>query len=218
MKKSRMLLFIIIVSSLMFSACTMSASTPPPVTPTTNLSEIARQATETALAKTPSTGETQTPEATVAEGTDDGMDPTSTGEVVDDLATSTPTPTKTPDVDDIKTIEYAVPDSYTLHEGEFVFCLGRRFNILPDDIVIYNGLKDGEILYPGDTITLPPNPRSFVGDRALQYHPTNYTVEFGDTPYSIACLFGDVDPRAIAAVNDIDIDQALTAGTVLQIP
>ena len=64
MKKNRMLIFVIIISSLMFSACTMSASTPPPITPTTNLSEIARQATETAIAKTPKSGETQDPEAT----------------------------------------------------------------------------------------------------------------------------------------------------------
>ena len=216
MKKPRMLLLIIIISSLMFSACTMSASTPPPVTPTTNLSEIARQATETAMAKTPGAEETQVPEATEVEGTD----PTPTGEVVDE-ATSTPAqtePTATSEESEVKVVEYAVPDTYTLHEGEFVFCLGRRFNIFPDDIEIYNGLKEGAILYPGETISLPPNPRSFVGDRALQYHPTNYTVEFGDTPYSIACLYGDVDPRAIVAANDIDIDQELTAGTILQIP
>jgi len=36
--------------------------------------------------------------------------------------------------------------------------------------------------------------------------------------YSIACLYGDVDPRSIAAANDLDIDQVLTPGTVLQIP
>ncbi|MEE8356653.1 MAG: hypothetical protein V3R33_05015, partial [Anaerolineales bacterium] len=62
MNKSHMLIFIVIFSSLLFSACTMSASTPPPITPTTmDLSEIARQATETAIAKTPKAGETQVP-------------------------------------------------------------------------------------------------------------------------------------------------------------
>jgi LysM repeat protein len=213
MKKSRMLFFIIIVTSLMFSACTMKASTPPPVTPTTNLSEIARQATETALAKTPSAGETEVPEATQADGTETA--PTVEGM---ETSTSTPEPTATPDPDEVKAIEYAVPDTYTLHQGEFVFCLGRRFNILPDDIEIYNNLKEGAILYPGDTISLPSDPRPFVGNRALQYHPVDYTVAYGDTLYSIACLFGDVDPRAIAAANDLDVDQALTAGTILQIP
>ena len=218
MKKSRLLLFIIIITSLMFSACTMKASTPPPVTPTTNLSDIARQATETAIAKTPGAGETQVPEATQAEGTQvEGTDPTPTEDGIDE-PTGTPEPTETPDEDEVKVIEYAVPDTYTLHHGEFVFCLGRRFNILPDDIEIYNNLKEGAILYPGDTISLPPDPRPFVGNRALQYHPVDYVVEYGDTLYSIACLFGDVDPRAIAAANDIDIDQELTAGTILQIP
>ncbi|MGB2962808.1 MAG: LysM peptidoglycan-binding domain-containing protein [Anaerolineales bacterium] len=213
MNKSRMLFFIIIISSLMFSACTMSASTPPPVTPTTNLSEIARQATETAIAKTPKTGETQVPEAT-QEGE---IVATSTASGVEE-PTSTPKSTKVPKTSVPDPVEYAVPDSYTLHEGEFVWCLARRFNILPDDIMVYNGYESGDVLYPGETIQLPSGSRAYIGNRALQYHPASYTVVYGDTLYSIACLFGDVDPRAIAAANDLDVDQSLTAGTVLQIP
>lgn len=212
MKKSHMLISIIIISSLMFSACTMSASTPPPITPTTNLSEIARQATETAIAKTPKTGETIVPEET-QEG-DPGI--TSTVSEVEE-----PTSTPEPSVDETSAPEpvtYAVPDSYTIHKGEFVYCLARRFDINPVDIINYNGLESGAILYPGNTIQIPSNSRPYLGDRALQYHPANYTVIPGDTLYSISCLFGDVDPRAIAAANDLDIDQALTSGTVLQIP
>ena len=212
MKKSHMLISIIIISSLMFSACTMSASTPPPITPTTNLSEIARQATETAIAKTPKTGETTVPEATqegepgITSTVSDMEEPTSTPEPTDD-ATS-----------DTEPVTYAVPDSYTIHKGEFVYCLARRFDINPVDIINYNGLESGAILYPGNTIQIPSNSRPYLGDRALQYHPTEYTVIPGDTLYSISCLFGDVDPRAIAAANDLDVDQALTSGTVLQIP
>ena len=212
MKKTSLIVLSAIIASLVFSACTMSASTPPPVTPTTNLSEIARQATETAIAKTPKTGETQIPEAT-QEGT---LDVTATPEEAD-LPTSTPVATEAETDTEVVT-EYPVPDSYTLHSGEFIFCLGRRFNILPEDIKLYNGYDDGTLLYPGDTILLPPDGRAFVGDRALRYHPTNYTVVYGDTVYSIACLYGDIDPRAIASANDIDVDQELTPGTVLQIP
>jgi LysM repeat protein len=211
MKKNRMLIFVIIISSLMFSACTMSASTPPPITPTTNLSEIARQATETAIAKTPKSGETQDPEAT----TDPAAEITATAaEVVE--ATSTPEPAETEVT--VVVSEYAVPDSYTLHQGEFVFCLARRFNLLPEDIMTYNGIASGTIFYPGETIAIPPSARAYVGERALQYHPSTYSVVYGDTLYSIACLYGDVDPRAIAAANDMDINQVLTPGTVLQIP
>jgi LysM repeat protein len=211
MKKTSMLIFIIMVSSLLFSACTMSASTPPPITPTTNLSEIARQATETAIAKTPKAGDTQVPEAT----SETEVEATATvGDVI--LPTNTPQPleTKKP----VVITQYAVPDSYTLHQGEFVFCLARRFNILPEDIMTYNGIASGTIFYPGETIKIPPNPRAYVGNRALQYHPDTYAVVYGDTLYSIACLYGDVDPRAIAAANDLEVDQSLTPGTVLQIP
>ncbi|HDD56248.1 MAG TPA: LysM peptidoglycan-binding domain-containing protein [Chloroflexi bacterium] len=212
MKKTSLIILIAIIASLMFSACTMSASTPPPVTPTTNLSEIARQATETAIAKTPKAGNTQVPEET--EVTEAALTETAAAVVE---PTSTPAPTQEEGSTDVVT-EYPVPDSYTLHSGEFIFCLARRFNILPEDIMDYNGYEYGTLLFPGDTILLPPNGRGYLGDRALQYHPADYTVIYGDTLYSIACLYGDVDPRSIAAANDLDIDQVLTPGTVLQIP
>ena len=214
MKKNSLIVLIVIISALLFSACTMSASTPPPVTPTTNLSEIARQATETAIAKTPKAGETQIPDATEESMTD----PTAT--VSDALvSTSTPTPAAAAvETGETEVYEYAVPDSYTLHSGEFIFCLARRFNIHPDDLKDYNGYKSGDTQSPGDVIQIPSGSRPWVGDRALQYHPANYTVIYGDTLYSIACLYGDVDPRAIAAANDLDVDQVLTPGTVLQIP
>lgn len=211
MNKSRMLIFIIVVSSLLFTACTMSASTPPPITPTTNLSEIARQATETAIAKTPKTGETQVPEET-------SVTETAASATVEQVVLPTNTPQPAETEKPVVVTEYAVPDSYTLHQGEFVYCLARRFNILPEDIMTYNGIASGTIFYPGETINIPPNPRAYVGNRALQYHPSSYTVIYGDTLYSIACLYGDVDPRAIASANDLDLDETLTPGTVLQIP
>ena len=214
MKKTSLIVLIIIISALLFSACTMSASTPPPLSVTMDLSAIARQATETAIAKTPKAGETQVPEATEESLTD----PSATvSEAVE--PTSTPDPAaETEETEELEVYEYAIPDSYTLHEGEFIFCLARRFNILPDDLKTYNGYESGTLLYPGDTLQIPSDSRAFVGDRALQYHPSNYSVVFGDTLYSISCLYGDVDPRAIAAANDLGVDQVLTPGTVLQIP
>jgi LysM repeat protein len=217
MKKSHMLIVLAIIASLMFSACTMSASTPPPITPTTNLSEIARQATETAIAKTPMSGETQ-----VSEETPGTFAVEATATSSGDLETTSlvPTSTATPQATAKSAVitEYPVPDSYTLHAGEFVYCLARRFNILPEDIMVYNGIKSGTILYPGETLQLPPDGRAYVGDRALTYHPDTYSVVYGDTLYSIACLYGDVDPRAIASANNLDVSDTLTPGTVLQIP
>jgi LysM repeat protein len=177
------------------------------------LSEIARQATETAIAKTPKSGETLVPE-----GTQEGeVDITPAGTDVGP-PTSTPEPTVAQETSAPDSVSYAVPDTYTLHKGEFVWCLARRFNILPADIMTYNGYVSGDILYSGEIVQIPPNSRAYLGERALQYHPTTYTVIPGDTLYSISCLFGDVDPRAIAAANDLDIDQSLTSGIVIQIP
>jgi LysM repeat protein len=40
----------------------------------------------------------------------------------------------------------------------------------------------------------------------------------GDTIYTIACAFGDVDPNAIIVVNGLESPYTLTPGQVLQIP
>lgn len=210
MKKHHMLVIMILVT-LGLSACRMSASTPPPVTPTTNLSEIARQATQMAIAKTPQAGETQAVDSTDAAPAEEVTNEEPT-------AAETPAPTKESSSENKQAPSYAVPDTYTLHEGEFPFCLARRFNINIDDLLNYNGLYDGVILYPGDVLEIPRQARPFNGNRALRDHPTSYTVQGSATLYEIACFFGDVDPRAIAQVNDLDLSQTLRSGTVIQIP
>lgn len=115
--------------------------------------------------------------------------------------------------------EYEVPDSYTIKSGEFPYCIARRFNIDPADLLNANGLGVNSQVYPGTTLTIPKNAGKFnQGDRALKSHPTDYTVVSGDTIYSIACLFGDVDPRAIEDVNDLGSGNSLSAGQVIKIP
>ena len=120
-------------------------------------------------------------------------------------------------VEEIK--EYKVPDSYTLKSGEFPYCIARRFDIDPIDLLSANGLSLNAQVYPGTTLTIPQNAGSFdLGPRSLRDHPTKYTVVTGDTIYSIACLFGDVDPRAISDVNGLDAGDTLSAGQVIKIP
>jgi LysM repeat protein len=109
------------------------------------------------------------------------------------------------------------PDTYTLHEGEFPYCLARRFNVNPDDLLAVNGLANDTIVSPGQTLRIPDG-STFPGPRALLSHPTNYSVKGGDTIYFIACAFGDVDPIAIAAANGISSPYTLTPGSVIKIP
>jgi LysM repeat protein len=109
------------------------------------------------------------------------------------------------------------PATYTLRSGEFPYCIARRFDVDPDALLRLNGLASGTILYPNRTLQIPQS-GSFPGTRALRNHPTTYNASSGQTVYSVACLFGDVDPAAIAQANNISVDATLTTGQQLSIP
>ena len=111
-----------------------------------------------------------------------------------------------------------VPESYTVQKGEFPFCLARRFNINPNDLLSANGLGPNPQLQPGQVLRIPQSAGEWPGPRALQSHPTDYTVRAGDTIFSIACLFGDVDPYRIAWANELSEPFTLSAGQTLYIP
>jgi LysM repeat protein len=99
-----------------------------------------------------------------------------------------------------------------------VYCIARRFDVDPTEIETLNGLASGEIVYAGTALKIPQT-GSFPGDRALRSHPTTYTVtSSNETFYSIACLFGDVRPEAIAQANGMSVDAALPVGKTLNIP
>lgn len=111
----------------------------------------------------------------------------------------------------------AKPGTYTLQKGEFIFCLARRFDVDVNQTLKINGLFDSETLQPGLTVKIPAGGK-FSGVRALKAHPATYTVKAQDTIYSIACLYGDVDPMNIAAVNGLAAPYTLTPGAQIQIP
>jgi LysM repeat protein len=114
---------------------------------------------------------------------------------------------------------YTIPAEYVVQEGEFPYCLARRFNIKPAALLNANGLNNNSQVFPGKKLTIPQDAGSFdAGSRSLKAHPTQYTVRGGDTVYKIACLFGDVDPRNIEASNGLEGAYTLSVGQVLQIP
>jgi len=211
----------LIGAALAIGACTRSASGAPtatgasgattsPLTGQQATMEAVRSAllTQTAQAVQGGGGATATP-TTGTGGVQTATPAVGTPSTVVALATATRTPVPVPTL--------TVPSTYTLHEGEFPYCLARRFNRNPEDILAVNGLTNSSILSPGDTLTIPTS-GTFPGPRALLSHPTTYTVVGGDTIYSIACRFGDVDPMAIAAVNGLSSPYTLTPGTAIQIP
>ncbi|NCT20937.1 LysM peptidoglycan-binding domain-containing protein [bacterium] len=238
MKSSKLVrLFVLVFLAISASACTQRASTAPVITPTTlfpqasaatpGMGMIEQLATQTELAKLgglPSVGQ----------GTP-GTPGTPPAIAITPLPFTTPLdggatalPSLTPDagapavqppaaVTPFPTVPVSRPASYTLSVGEFPYCIARRFNINPDELLTLNGLSDGQILQPGLTLRIPQT-GIFPADRALKPHPTTYTVYSGDTLSGIACKFGDVDPVNIATVNGLSATTTLTVGQVLQIP
>ena len=125
-------------------------------------------------------------------------------------------PSKTPIV--VPTATPGKPSSWTLQRGEHPFCIARRFNVNPADLLDASGLRGGDSYSVGTVLKIPNNARDFPGGRSLKKHPDNYTVGSKDTIYSIACEYGDVDPYAIAAANGLSAPYKLSNGQELYIP
>ncbi len=126
---------------------------------------------------------------------------------------STPTKTMVP----FATSTPGLPATYIIHAGEYCYCLARRFNIDPVSLVNANPACNNNPVQPDTTITITQS-GTWPGDRARFPHPTTYIVKGGDTIYTIACYFGDVDPNIIIAANGLQSPYTLTVGQSLQIP
>ncbi len=213
-KKLIGLIMILVLASLALSACERPATRAPggAATPTSEIPfPVATQpqimvdilkGTQTAAALTPQTGG-----GTTATGTPSFAFSTPAAATSAPVVASTPYPASTP----------GKPASYTLLHGEFPYCIARRFNVNPVDLLSKNGLNMDSFPATGTTLNIPTS-GSFPGERALKAHPTTYTVRAGETIGMIACYFGDVDPNIIYSSNGIATGTALTTGQVLQIP
>lgn len=246
-KRGLLIASTMLLVALLASACEQPYSTPPAVTNTPinsnslfttpigtvstlgtvttttpgSMSDLEKIATQTALALTGTPiGATPVPgiaTATIALPPSSitqtatpmiGLAPTATQAVSGSVATSTSAPAG------------SKPATYVLKIGEFPYCIARRYNVDPDQLLAVNGLTsaEAESLSAGTSLTIPQS-GSFPGNRALASHPTTYTVtSSGETVYGVACKFGDIDPSTIAKANNISVDASLTAGQSLQIP
>ena len=108
--------------------------------------------------------------------------------------------------------------TYTLHPGEFPYCIARRLNVDPGELLVLNGLLNQQTFYAGTVLQIPQTGNAYPGERMQQTHPTTYTVSRADeTLYTIACAFGDVDPQQLAQANGLSIDSALYVGQQLNV-
>ena len=111
------------------------------------------------------------------------------------------------------------PETYTLKPGEYPYCIARRFNVDPGELLVLNGLSNRQTFYAGTVLDIPQTGNPYPGERMQKVHPATYMVSGSDeTLYTIACQFGDVDPAVIAQANGLPVDSVLDAGQQLNIP
>jgi LysM repeat protein len=111
------------------------------------------------------------------------------------------------------------PATYTLQNGEYPYCIARRFNVDPEELLALNGLVDSPTVYAGKVLTIPQTGNPFPGSRMWHNHPDTYTVDVSsETVYGVACYYGDIDPSLIAQANGISVGASLSVGQRLSIP
>jgi LysM repeat protein len=236
---------VLMLGIMSVSACTQPYSSAPLASPTLlptglfvspfpsgqdPLQIVADLGTQTAMAKTSvalGTLTPSTPVATPTVGTQTGSLITPTVGLGVTIVVTTPAPvtvipggsSTTPNVTAfVPTVPVGRPATYTLQMGEFPYCIARRFNVDPNDLLSINGISDGGLFYPGRTLTIPQS-GTFPGDRSLHSHPDTYTVDSSDTTiYGVACYYGDVYPETIASANNLSLSSTLTFGQKLTIP
>lgn len=240
------LIAIMVLAAVLASACTQVYSQAPLGTATLiptglfvspfpsgqdPLKIVADLGTQTAMARTAQAGGlatstvTGTPPTATATPTGPSLTPTVGTPVT--LAVTTPAPstvmpvtrTATPQITSVApTAPVTRPATYTLQQGEFPYCIARRYNVNPNDLLSINNIADGSLFYPGMTLTIPQT-GSWPGDRALHSHPDTYTVDSPNTTiYGVACYYGDILPQTIASANGLSLSATLTVGQALTIP
>jgi LysM repeat protein len=116
------------------------------------------------------------------------------------------------------------PPLYTLQRDEFPYCIARRFNVDPSDLLRASNLGSPDIYYAGMQLTIPQNSVWSVqewGPIELRSHPATYVVtgNADTTVHGVACKFGNVYPDAIVQANaGISLSSTLTVGQSLNIP
>jgi len=136
-----------------------------------------------------------------------------------DTPATVPTATQAVKLPSAPTSTPGVPATYKIHEGETIYCLARRFDIDPVDILAVNN-NDPDV-YPDDVISIPQAGDPFPGERALHPHTANMTFTVTadyNTIYKIGCYFGDVDPNRIIAANSLKDPFTLNSGQKIVIP
>ncbi len=197
------------------SACTRSASTPPP---STDEGEVpsAQSDTQATMDAIRSAILTQTAQASEGEESQSSTptveEPTETATPVETESSVATTPTATP-----------IPGGqveYTVKPGDWIWKIARDYNVDPQDIIDLNGLSDPSDISPGMVLKIPLS-ETTTEATAVVGTPVaggvTHVVQPGEWIWQIARTYG-VDPQAIINANNLSDPANIYPGQELIIP
>ena len=216
MKKKSIILVTLIVFMLILGGCKRSASKAPQVTP-----QVVDQIGTPLPVDQQIINATMTAQAIIEDfnmPTQIIQNPQGT-EIVITQVPPTAAPTQTPTNPPTPTMMAVTrPLTWAVQGGETVYCLARRFDVDPGEMLAINNLYAGSMLSIGDVLDVPQSGSWPGGERELLPHPDTWTVSAGETVYQIACAYGDVWPEHIIQANGLQAPYDLTGIQTLQIP
>ncbi len=212
-KRSLLLLLVAVLLLMVLSGCNRALSTPPvPATQDVGLNtgaDILMFATQTALAGGAEVKAVSTATPIVSEA-DAALTVVPAEESAPEAPVVQAQPLPTP----------GRPESYTLQKGEWPICIARRFDVELGAFFAMNNLNMASKPGVGTLLKIPQSGgwSTANGPRALRAHSGSHTVQSGETIYTIACSYGDVNPDGIIALNNLQSPYDLSAGQVLSLP
>ncbi len=216
-RKAFALVLIAVLVGISMTACTRSATSKNPAATSTSEIPFPVGTLDTSARVTEIIEQTNAVLPTGLPTVQTGTGGEATSIVVATVApTATPKPTATATLPAIPTLER--PSTYTLQKGEWPICIARRYNLDVGSLLAANNLSMNSRPSAGTVLSIPSSGTWSSGSQQLLDHPTDYTVQSGDTIYSIACAFGNVSPEGIIAANSLQSPYTVSAGSTLRIP
>lgn len=87
---------------------------------------------------------------------------------------------------------------YTVKAGDTLYAIAKKYNLSVQQIVTANNIKNANLIFPGQVLTIPGKTDGTPSKPTTKYH----TVRPGDTLYAISKRYG-VSVQKIAAANKL---------------
>jgi len=106
---------------------------------------------------------------------------------------------------------------YKVVSGDTIFSIARKYKVSISDLVKLNKLSNKRLIHPGDEIKIPSNGYLEAAKRAVATNnKTVYTVQKGDTLYSIAKKF-NMKVKKLRSLNNLIKNPKLKPGMELSV-